>query len=126
VFTIDHKIPCTNSSKEIYGLDTKKFHKVDLVCLSPNHWGDTQVGDKHYFFMLDGCKAPAPIRSYHAENLVQELAAHRKVLEPFGSTIMLESNEDPQLSGVGFGLGVTNEVIVKLEGNFKRTMKIKF
>ena len=33
------------TSKEIYGLETNKFHKVNLVCLSPNHW-DGAFGNK--------------------------------------------------------------------------------
>ena len=37
-FSIEHHLPETNSSKEIYGLESKQFHKVNLVCLSPNHW----------------------------------------------------------------------------------------
>jgi len=48
------------TSKEIYGLETNKFHKVNLVCLSPNHW-DGAFGNKHYFFMLEGAKAPEAI-----------------------------------------------------------------
>ena len=124
-FTIDHKLPETHSSKVIYGLDTKQFHKVNLICLSPNHWGENNVGNKHYFFMLDKCKAETQIRSYHIENFNAELAKHRKVLEPLASTIML-SPEGDQLSGLGFNATVKDSLIVKLSGNFKRTIKIKF
>lgn len=125
VFTIEHKLPETNSSKEIYGLDTKQFHKVNLICLSPNHWKDNKVGNKHYFFMLDKCKAESDIRSYHIENFNTELALHRKVLEPLASTIMI-SPEGDQLSGLGFNATVKDSLIIKLSGNFKRTIKIKF
>lgn len=124
-FSIEHHLPETNSSKEIYGLETKQFHKVNLVCLSPNHWGDNEVGNKHYFFMLDKCQAESDIRSYHIENFNAELAEHRKVLEPLATTIML-SPEGKQLSGLGFNATVRDELIVKLGGNFKRTLKIKF
>jgi len=125
VFSIVHKIPSSSSSKEIYGLDTKQFHKVNLVCLSPNHWGNNKVGNKHYFFMLENCKAEKDVRSYHIENFNSELAKHRKVLEPLASTIML-SPEGKQLSGLGFNATVKDSLIVKLSGNFKRTIKIKF
>lgn len=128
VFTIAHKLPCTDGvgvSKEIYGIETNKFHKVNLVCLSPNHWGENAVGNKHYFFMIDGCKTDSDIRSYHIENLNSELAAERKVLEPLASTIMLKP-ESKQLSGLGFNATVREELIVKLQGTHKRVIKIKF
>jgi hypothetical protein len=125
-FTIEHKLPEIGlSSKEIYGLETNQFHKVNLVCLSPNHWNGNNTGNKHYMFMLDGCKAPTPIRSFHNEGLIPELAVHRKVLEVFGAVNMIEPQEE-QLSGLGFNATVRDEVILKLEGTHKRTIKVKF
>jgi hypothetical protein len=127
VFTIKHSLPCTEGgiNKEIYNLETNNFHKVNLVCLSPNHWNENNVGNKHYFFMLDNCKCPSSIRSFHAENLIPELAQHRKVLEVLGNTTMVESSEK-QLSGLGFNATVQDELIVRLQGSFKRVIKIKF
>ena len=75
--------------------------------------------------MLDKCKAESDIRSYHIENFNNELAEHRKVLEPLASTIMIKP-EGNQLSGLGFNATIKDELIVKLSGNFKRTIKIKF
>lgn len=112
-------------SRDLYALQTNEFHKVNLICLSPNHWGNNNVGNKHYLFMLEGCKVPTPIRSFHAENLIPELAQHRKVLEVLGNTTMIEPSEK-QLSGLGFNATVKDELIVKLQGSFKRTIKIKF
>lgn len=112
-------------SKEIYGLNTNEFHEVNLVCLSPNHWGDNNVGNKHYFFMLKGCKADSSVRGFHNENLISELLGHRKVMEVLGTTNMLNPT-DNQLAGLGFNSTVKDELIVKLEGNFKRVIKIKF
>lgn len=124
-FSIKHLLPESHSSKEIYGLETNMFHKVNLICLSPNHWGENKVGNKYYFFMLDGCKCPSKIRSFHNENFMPELAAHRKVLEVLGATNMIEPT-DKQLSGLGFNATVRDELIVKLSGTHKRTIKIKF
>jgi hypothetical protein len=125
-FTIKHLIPESNiSSKELYGLETNQFHKVNLVCLSPNHWGDNRVGNKHYFFMLEGCKSPVSIRSFHNENLLPELAEHRKVFEVLGATNMIEPSYK-QLSGLGFNATVREELIVRLGGSHKRVVKIKF
>lgn len=125
-FSIEHLIPESSvSSKEVYGIETNQFHKVNLVCLSPNHWGENNVGNKHYLFMLENCKSPVAIRSFHNENLLPELAQHRKVLEVLGATNMIEPN-GKQLSGLGFNATVRDEVIVKLQGTHKRVIKIKF
>lgn len=124
-FTINHRLPESNASKEVYGLDTNQFHKVELVCLSPNHWGENNVGNKHYFFMLEGCQAPTSLRGFHNENLIPELRDHRKVMEVLASTQLVEPAEK-QLSGLGFNATVRDEVILKLSGNFKRVIKLKF
>lgn len=124
-FTIKHLLPETNSSKNIYGLETNQFHKVNLVCLSPNHWDKNNVGNKHYFFMLDNCKSQISIRSFHNENLIPDLAAHRKVIEVLGTTNMIPPI-DKQLSGLGFNATVKDELIVRLSGSHKRTIKLKF
>lgn len=125
-FSIDHKLPETGglSIKEIYGLETNQFHKVNLVCLSPNHW-ESEVGNKHYFFMLDKCKAPGEIRSFHNENLNADLTTHKRVMEVLGSQTMVKST-DKQLSGLGYNSTTKEELIVRLQGSFKRVVKIKF
>ena len=127
-FSIEHKLPAVDGVgvvKEIYGLETNQFHKVNLLCLSPNYWGTNNVGNRHFFFMLQGCKADAPIRGFHNENLIPELLEHRKVMEVLGATSTIPPT-DKQLSGLGFNATVRDELIVKLEGNFKRTIKLKF
>ena len=112
------------TSKEIYGLETNQFHKVNLVCLSPNHW-DGAFGNKHYFFMLDGAKAPESIRGFHNEFLRPELLEHRKVMEVLGNTLKVEST-DKQLSGLGFNATVRDEVVLRLQGTHKRIIKVQF
>lgn len=127
-FTINHKLQPTDGtlvSKEIYGLETNQFHKVNLMCLSPNHWGDNNVGNKHYLFMLDNCKTPHKIRSFHNENLLPILAEHRKVFEVLGATNMIEP-ANKQLSGLGFNATVRDEVVLKLQGTHKRIVRLKF
>ena len=127
-FNINHimqPVDSTFANKEIYGLDTNQFHKVNLLCLSPNHWGENNVGNKHYFFMLDGCKTNLQIRTFHNENLKSELLEFRKVMEVLGSVNMIEPSEK-QLSGIGFNATVRDELVVRLQGSFKRVIKIKF
>jgi hypothetical protein len=128
VMSITHQLPATAGEgvqKEVYGITTNEFHKVNLICVSPNHWEGNNVGNKHYMFMIDGCKTAQPIRSFHNENLIPELAAHRKVLEVLGNTTMIEP-VDKQLSGLGFNATVKDEVIVKLAGSHRRMIKVKF
>jgi hypothetical protein len=125
-FSIIHMIPeSAVSSREVYGIETNQFHKVNLVCLSPNHWGNNKAGNKHYLFMLDGCKSPASIRGFHNENLISDLLTHRKVMEVLGATTSVPTT-DKQLSGLGFNATVRDELIVKLAGTHKRMIKIKF
>lgn len=124
-FSIKHKLPESNSSRKIYGLETNQFHKVNLMCLSPNHWGENKVGNKHFLFILEGCKTDSPIRSFHNENLIPSLSEHRKVMEVLGNTNKVEPAES-QLTGLGFNSTVKDEVILKLSGNFKRVVKVKF
>jgi hypothetical protein len=75
--------------------------------------------------MLEGCKAPGQIRSFHNENLNADLAKHRKVMEVLGTTNMITPG-DNQLSGLGFNATVRDELIVRVSGTHKRVLKIKF
>lgn len=125
VFSIEHKLPETTGLKTIWQLETNQFHQVNLACLSPNYWGDNNFGNKHYMFMLENCNPTEPIRSFHNENLNAELLPHRKVLDVLANMTMLDLNEK-SLSGVGFNSTVRDEVILKLEGTHKRTIKVKF
>lgn len=124
-FLIEHHLPETNSSKELWSINTQEFHKVNLICLTPNHWGENEFGNKHYLFMLEGCKAQSSIRGFHNEHLIPDLLKHRKVMEVLGATTLIEPT-DNQLSGIGFNATVSDELIVKVQGTHKRVLKIKF
>lgn len=124
-FTIKHLQTESKNNKTLYGLETNQFHKVNLVSLSPNHWDGNKVGNKYYLFILEKCKADSNIRSFHNENLLPELAEHRKVLEVLGTANMITPT-DKQLSGLGYNATVRDELVVKLQGSHKRTLKIKF
>jgi len=124
-FSIKHKMPTSTSSKEIYGLKSQQFHKVQLVTLSPNFWGNNEVGNKHYMFMLEGCKNPEKVRGFYNEFLSNDLAEHRKVFEMLASKMECE-HSDEQLAGLGFSSTQRNDVTVKVKGAFTRTLKIKF
>ena len=123
--SIVHHLPETSSSKTIWGVESGQFHKVNLVCLSPNHWGTNEIGNKHYFFMLDGCASDTPLRAFHNEYLNSDLLQHRKVMEVLADTTRIVPATE-QLSGLGFSHGVTNDLILKLSGSHKRTIKVIF
>ena len=122
-FTIEHLLPVKQDSGNIYGLPTNEFHKVRLACLSPNHWGGNTIGNKHYMFFLENCKTDVPLRSFHSENLLPELAQHRKVLEVLSSTCMINPGGE-ELSGVGFNATVREELTVRIDN--KRIIKLQY
>ena len=121
--SIYHNLPATNVSKNLFGLSTLEFHKVKLVCLSPNYWDTNAIGNKHYMFMLENCINPEKIKGFHVDNLKSELATHRKVLEVVGNTTMIEPSDATQLSGLGFNSTIPDSVIVKINSN--KVLKIK-
>ena len=124
-FTIDHKMKSSESAKEIYGLKTQQFHKVNLVTLSPNFWDEKSIGNKHFMFILEGCKNPEPVRGFYNEFLDDSLNEHRKVFEVLASKMQCPYEEE-QLAGLGFSSTQRNELTVKVQGSFTRTLKIKF
>lgn len=79
----------------------------------------------HYFFMLDDCKNPEPVRGFFNEYLNSELTPHRKVFEVLADK-MKTPYQEHQLSGLGFSSTMRNSVIVKVDGTFSRTLKVNF
>ncbi|PCR16439.1 hypothetical protein CQA65_29955, partial [Klebsiella pneumoniae] len=51
-------VPTTGVETEIWGIRTQNFQKVQLVLNSPNHWDGEQTGNRHLFFILEGCINP--------------------------------------------------------------------
>jgi len=111
-------------TKEKWGLKTNTFVKVKQSMLSPNYWGN-QVGNKHYMFMLENCVSDETPRPFFNEFLKEELNTHRKVLEIVGSKVKIGEDKN-QLSGLGFSETKKDSVIVRVNGAFKRTLKVNF
>ena len=123
--TVSPVLPSNASykSKTEWSIDTMKFQKVSCIMLSPNHWEGNEVGNKHYFFMLDGCKNPDPVRGFFNEYLRADLEKdHRRVFEALASKAKTEYS-DNQLSGLGFSSTQRNELVVKVDN---KVFKIKF
>jgi hypothetical protein len=109
----------------VWGIPTQTYHKVNVMMLSPNFWDEKEVGNKHYFFMLDGCKNDGTARGFFNEFLRSDLDQHRKVMEMVGSKMLLE-NADEQISGLGFSSTLRNTLVARVNGSFTRTIKIVF
>jgi hypothetical protein len=119
--------PIMNSSfqsRKLWGLDTQKWQRVAAIMKSPNHWdGEKGVGNRHFFFLLDGCVDDGNARGFYNEFLRDELTPHRKVLEMVGSKN--RTQETPhQLSGIGFSESGRHEVVVRVTGKTQRVLKV--
>lgn len=119
-------IDSDSASLDFWGLKTNNFIPVKAIMYSPNYWDEQNgIGNKHYFFMLDGCVNPENPNGFYNEYLKQELSKHKNVFEALGSKLSVVDAND-QLSGVGFSSTIRNNIIVKVKGNIERIMKIKF
>lgn len=118
-------LPSTQASREVWGISTNTYQKVSVAMLSPNHWDDQGVGNKHYFFMLDGCRNEGTARGFYNEFLKADMDQHRKVLEMVGSKMRTEGT-DHQLSGLGFSSTQRSSILCRVSGSFNRTIKITF
>jgi len=122
---IIESLPSTQASREVWGISTNTYQKVNVAMLSPNHWDDHGVGNKHYFFMLDGCRNDATARGFYNEFLKADLDQHRKVLEMVGAKMRTDGT-DRQLSGLGFSSTQRADILCRVSGSFNRIIKITF
>ncbi len=121
-FFIEHHLPSSASQKVEWDVTTLEYKKVSTIMLSPNFWDNQTIGNKHYFFMLEGCKNPDPVRGFYNEFLSDELRDNRKFFEILSSKMKCEPADD-QLSGIGFSSTQRNELTVKVDN---RPYVIKF
>jgi hypothetical protein len=124
-FKLLNSLPHSAVRRQTWGLTTQEFHPVNVVMLSPNYWDDHGVGNKHYFFMLDGAANDGLARGFYNEFLSEELTKHRKVLEMVGSKLAL-APAAAQLSGLGFSSTQPASLLCRVKGNFTRVVKIVF
>lgn len=86
---------------------------------------DSNVGNAHLFFVLDKAHNDEQPRGFFNEFLKEELAVHKRVFEALGGRMKVEEAEK-QVTGLGFSVTQHDELIVKVNGKFSRTLKIKF
>ncbi len=125
VFSIKPELESSMMSKEVWGVQTETFQKVSTMMMSPNFWDEQEIGNRHFFFMLENCVNPNRTRGFYNEFLRNDLTEHRKVFEVLSGKMSCE-HTDEQLSGVGFSSTGKGEVIVKVGSTFNRILKLKF
>lgn len=120
-------ITAANISQDKWGLTTEQYVKVRAVMLSPNYWGDNAVGNKHTFFVIEGCKNDEPTRGFYNEFLHPRLEPHRKVFEIIADKTKCEPSADgAQLSGLGFSSTKRESFIVRAyQGNKQRVLSVR-
>jgi len=118
-------LPFGSAVRDCWGIKTETFQKVSMIMNSPNHWDGNETGNKHYFFILEGCNSGEDARGFFNEFLKEELNEHRKVFEIVGSKMRAEKS-DRQLSGLGFSSTVRNHAYFKVSGSFNRIVKVLF
>lgn len=121
-FAVGSSLQSTSVSRELWGKTTQNFHQASVIMNSPNHW-DGEVGNKHIFFMLAGCKNPGTARGFFNEFLLETLTPHRKVIEMVGSKLKVKES-DRQLSGLGFSLTSRNKITCRISGAFSRVINV--
>lgn len=84
-----------------WGVTTNDLVPVNMIMLSPNYWDENEVGNKHFFFMLEGCATDEPLRGIMNEYLRGDLRESRKVFEVVGDKTQCQPTND-QLAGLGF------------------------
>ena len=114
------------ASQGIWGLNTLDLARVNSIVLSPNHWDEPGIGNKHWFFILEGCKNPLPTRGIYNEFLHSRLEKHRKVFEVLGDKTKCPI-VDEQMSGVGFSSTSRSKVsVIAIGPKLNRSYTIVF
>jgi hypothetical protein len=124
---LDAKLIGGSIPTEKWGVQTERMTRVNTLLTSPNHWeGAGEVGAKHWFFVLEGCKNPDDARGFYNEFLRGDLEKHRKVFEVLGAKTKCLPDVN-QLSGVGFTAGRGDKVNVTVEtSNGSRDYELMF
>lgn len=116
----------TGISETKWGVKTESPVKVKTVMFSPNYWDDNKVGNKHWFFILEGCKTDQAARGIYNEFLDARLEKHRKVFEVLGDKTKCPAIDD-QLSGLGFSSTRKDQVLVSVKlGKSTKVYNINF
>jgi hypothetical protein len=123
--TVGPGITTSSLSQEKWGISTETFVRVNALTISPNYWHGEAVGNKHHFFVVDGCLNDEPCRGIYNEFLHPRLEPHRKVFELIGEKTKCQPTPG-QLSGLGFSSTKKDSVIVKVaQGSKQRLFNVQ-
>jgi len=110
---LETNLDTTTKNRSMWGVDTNRFHKVNMIMDSPNYWGDDAIGNKHLFFIVDNAINDSGARGFYNEYLNSDLRKDRKVFEVLASSMTVPPT-DNQLSGVGFSTTLPNVVTLRV------------
>lgn len=116
-------IDCSEAKETVWGLETGSFARVQMIVPSPNHWEGEKSGEKHLFFVLEGCRPDEAVRGFYNEFLRSDLSEHRKAMELVGSRVSA-SPSPGELAGLGFQPSVPAELVVRTTGATRRTLRV--
>lgn len=123
---VDSSLLQADTPVQKWGITTETFVPVSMVMLSPNHWDDNAVGNKHWFFILKGCRTEVPTRGIYNEFLHSRHDVHRKVFEVLGAKTQCPATAD-QLSGLGFSSTRDAAVTIRVTGEkLSETFNVTF
>jgi len=94
---------------------------VTMMMLSPNHWGDAAVGNKHYMFMLEDFAPEDSFRGYFNEFLAPQFVPERRVLDLLASKMSVDPVENG-LSGLGFSSTIRKKIVVQTTQGSKTSL----
>jgi hypothetical protein len=121
------RMDATTSVQTLWGKPTNQFQPVRAMMLSPNCWErEVEIGNKHYFFFVEGLINPERPNGFFNEYLPAELNEHRRVFEALGGMTQVQSDDSRQLSGLGFSCTQRAALTVKVEGATTRILKVLF
>lgn len=92
--------------RDIWGIESKTFAKVQAIIDSPNLWGErkhTESGE-HTFFILEGAKdeSQGKGKGFFVETLTSDLRQIRKVLNAYAKSTPIEGIDEGNVFGLGF------------------------
>ena len=125
VFTVTPILESEKTSKEVWGLNTNSWVKVNKVMESPNYWDENSVGNNHLFFMIDNCKTTEPVRGFYNEFLNNDLTPLRKFFEILGNRTKI-TDLNNQLSGLGFNSTSRKKLVVRCKDKQHKIYQINF
>lgn len=115
-FTFGHRHPVGSAPKTIWGLTTGQFARVKTILHSPNFWNGQTKGNKHTFFVMEGCAADEPMRGIYNEFLHPRLNEHRKVFELISAKTQCQPIEG-HLAGLGFSSTKRDTFVVRMRSS---------